>query len=74
MPVLRRPVEPAPGELTHSQDRRACLLGADCVEEVGDPNDWGVARNQARVSLFSLKPALGRAAGSALPAFGDFGR
>jgi hypothetical protein len=49
-------------------------LCADCVEEVGDPNDWGVARNQARVSLFSLKPALGRAAGSALPAFGDFGR
>ena len=26
-------------------------LLADCVEEVGEPNDWGVARNQARVSL-----------------------
>ena len=49
-------------------------LLADFVEEVDDPNEWGVARDQARVSLFSLKPALGRVAGSALPAFGGFGR
>src|ERR1700689_1684186 len=36
---------------------------ADCVEEVGGPTVWDVARNQARVSLFALRPALGRAAG-----------
>jgi hypothetical protein len=48
-------------------------LRADCVEEVGGPTVWDVARNQARVSLFALRPALGRAAGSALPAFGGSG-
>ncbi|MDO8293395.1 MAG: hypothetical protein Q7T29_11115, partial [Gallionella sp.] len=49
-------------------------LLADCVEEVGGPTVWDVARDQARVSLFALRPALGRGAGSALPAFGGSGR
>src|SRR5258705_11790787 len=42
-------------------------LLADCVEEVGGPTDWGVARNKARASFFSVRPALDGAPGSALP-------
>jgi hypothetical protein len=47
---------------------------ANCVEEVGGPTVWDVARNQTCVSLFALRPALGRGAGSALPTFGSSGR
>jgi hypothetical protein len=39
--------------------QRPVPLSADCVEEVGSPSVWDVARNQARVSLFALRPALG---------------
>jgi hypothetical protein len=54
-------------ETPFANERPLC---ADCVEEVGGPTVWGVARNQARVSSFALRPASGRALGSALPAFG----
>jgi hypothetical protein len=57
------------GAKTDIDGRELCPLRSDCVEEVGGPTDWDVARSQARVSLFALRPALGRAAGSALPFF-----
>jgi hypothetical protein len=44
-------------------------LCADFVEEVGGVPVRDGARSQAHVSSFVLRQALGRAAGSALPAF-----
>src|ERR1700689_5315513 len=70
----QRVLQHNPPESRHSQRPSAGLKGADCVEEVGGPTVWDVARNQACVSLFALRPALGRAAGSALPSFGGSGR
>jgi hypothetical protein len=48
---------------------RGLPLLADFVEEVGGVTVRDGARSQARVSSFVLRQALGRAAGSALPAF-----
>ena len=44
-------------------------LLADCVEEVGGPTFWDCKESGAR-EFVGLRPALGRASGSALPAFG----
>ena len=51
-----------------------CPLLADRVEEVGALAVLGGARRQARRSLFAIRSESGRAAGPALPAFGDSGR
>lgn len=48
-------------------------LCADIVEEVGSLTVRDGARSQARVRWFVLRQALGRATGSALPAFCGFG-
>jgi hypothetical protein len=57
----------------HDGVLRNVCSSPDCVEEVGDPTVRDGARRQTRVSLFVLRQAMERAAGSALPAFGGSG-
>jgi len=62
----------ATGRLTPCSTRSP--LRPDCVEEVGALAVLGGVRRRARRSLFAIRSASGRAAGPALPAFGDSGR
>lgn len=73
--TLNNCLEPIGGMLVSGQkltSRERPLL-ADSVENVGGLTVPDGARSLARASLFALRRAFGRAAGSALPAFGGFG-